>query len=139
MAYLLGKTVYCQGARREQAPKLTNCFSAIYYIFKKSTWIDVPLTWIGDMPRVFFSSSQWRLLYIEREEAKYGDVLFVGKKEGDVLISHVALILGVDRIFHSSLGLGTAAIQTDKEFFSRYEQRFSFKEMIQYTDNRSRE
>lgn len=90
------------------------------------------------MPREFFSSSQWRLLCIEREEAKYGDILFVGKKKGDGLISHVALIHDVDRIFHCSRGLGTAAIQTDDEFFSAYEQRFDFKEMIQYSDIRSR-
>jgi cell wall-associated NlpC family hydrolase len=135
---ILGKTKYYRAASRQQAPEVTNCFSAIYYIYSRSVSMDLPLAFIGDMPRVFNSSCQWELLSIERNEAKYGDVLFVGEKGGDRIISHVALVLGVDQIFHCCFKAKTAVIQDDREFFSHYEQGFDIKQMLSYTDPRNK-
>jgi len=136
---ILGKTTYLRQAHRKQAPELTNCFSAIYYIFRRTVRLHVPYAFIGDMPRIFCASGQWRPLYIERSDAKYGDVLFVGERGSKRIISHVALIHGVDQIFHCSRRAGTAVIQTDSEFFSHYKQGFNFKQMVSYIDPRNEE
>lgn len=136
---ILGKTTYRREALREQGPRLTNCWSAVCHVYGKSTWIDLPRAFIGDMPRVFFRSDQWKLFYIDRSQAEYGDVLFVGARDGERLISHAALIVDVDKIFHCSSKAGTAVIQTDEEFFSHYEQRFNLMQMVSYVDPRNRD
>ncbi|HEV3269251.1 MAG TPA: hypothetical protein VGZ69_01210 [Candidatus Rhabdochlamydia sp.] len=44
---------------REHAPKKTDCLTAIHYIFKKALNLDMPLTFIGDMPRQLLSLENW--------------------------------------------------------------------------------
>lgn len=89
------------------------------------------------MPRHLVENPDWRPLKIQRKDAKCGDLLFVRNKKHPKLLSHAALILGVDQIFHCSPFLGTATIQTDAEFFSSYEQKLNFNKMIRYIDPRN--
>lgn len=98
----------------------------------------MPLTFIGDMPRQLISFSEWRLLKININDSKCGDVLFVRNKEKAKLLSHVAIILDVDRIFHCCPRFGTAVIQTTEDFFALYEQKLNFKQMVRYIDPRNK-
>ncbi len=97
----------------------------------------MPLTYVGDMPRRLIALSNCRPLKIDIADVKCGDILFVGGRGKKKLLSHVAIIIDADRIFHCSLSMGTAAVQTIDQFFSSYEQRLCFKEMIRYIDPRN--
>ncbi|MES2344903.1 MAG: hypothetical protein V4494_03070 [Chlamydiota bacterium] len=73
------------------------------------------------------------------KDARCGDLLFVSNKENKRLLSHIALVIDVDKIFHCSPYFGTAVMQSREEFFSLYEQKLSFKKMICYIDPRNKE
>ncbi len=91
------------------------------------------------MPRQLFALSEWRLLKLDIEEAQCGDILFVRNKMHPKLLSHAALVIEVNKIFHCYPQLGTAVIQSQEEFFDAYEQKLDFKRMISYIDPRNRE
>jgi hypothetical protein len=76
---------------------------------------------------------------IDIKDARCGDIMFVRNKENEKLLSHIALFIEVDKIFHCCPSLGTAAIQSEKQFFSLYEQKLNFKEMVHYIDPRNKE
>lgn len=133
----MGKTSYRRPALREQAPLVTDCLTSIHYVFKQALSIDIPLTFIGDMPRQLLSFGEWRALKIEMRNVQCGDILFVRNKRNEKLLSHIALIIEVDKVFHCSPSSGTAVIESRNEFFSLYEQKLNFKEMICYIDPRN--
>lgn len=91
------------------------------------------------MPRTFLNLSEWKCLKIKIEQAKCGDILFVKNKNNKKFLSHSALILDTDRIFHCTPRFGTAVIESKDEFFKIYEQSLSFKEMICYIDPRNQQ
>jgi hypothetical protein len=136
---LLGKTSYRRPALREEAPAVTDCLTSIYFIFKQALSVDIPLAFIGDMPRQLLSFSEWRPLKIDTRDARCGDILFVRNKEREKLLSHAALIIEIDKIFHCCPKSGTAIIQSKDEFFSLYEQRLGFKQMVRYIDPRNKQ
>lgn len=93
---------------------------------------------IGDLPRSLSFTSQWRPLLIERKDARAGDILFVKSRKQERFISHVAMILGADKIFHCAMKPKTAMIESDYAFFSIYEQRKdSFIDTMRYIDRRN--
>jgi cell wall-associated NlpC family hydrolase len=136
---LVGKTSYRRPALREEAPTNTDCLTSIYYVFKQALGIDIPLTFIGDMPRRLLSYSEWRVLKVEIKNVQCGDLLFVRNKKNEKLLSHIALVFELDKIFHCCPSFGTAVIQSKDEFFTLYEQKLNFKKMIRYIDPRNRE
>ncbi|MBS0653074.1 MAG: C40 family peptidase [Verrucomicrobia bacterium] len=136
---LEGKTSYRRPARLEEAPLITDCLTSIHYLFKHALKINIPLTYIGDMPRRLLSYSEWRAVKIDIKDAKCGDLLFVKSREREKLVSHVAMVIETDKIFHCCLNAGTAIVQSEEEFFSLYEQRLDFVKMIRYIDPRNRE
>ena len=136
---LVEKTTYCTPALREYAPEKTDCLTAIHYIFKKALSINMPLTFIGDMPRQLLSLKNWEPIECNIENAQCGDIFFTRNKNKPKLISHVALIIEPDKIFHCTPILGKAAIQSKEEFFSSYEQKLPFRKMICYIDPRNKE
>ncbi len=126
---------YKKGAFREWAPKTVDCLTSIWYIFKRAK-IDVPLTYIGDMPRALLSSNRFKALQIDIENARCGDVLFVkGRRNQKRLITHVALFLSNNQIFHCSSR--SEKVQSRSEFFKDYEQGLNFIEMVRYIDLRN--
>lgn len=135
----MGATEFRKSALREDAPSVANCLTSIYYIFKQALGIDLPMTFIGDMPRQLLSCSRWRALRINSKDMKCGDLLFVKNRENERLISHVALFIDVDKIFHCYQRLGTAATQSEEKFFSLYEQKLEFRKMARYIDARNQE
>ena len=136
---LVKKTTYYQGSFREYAPEKADCLTAIHYIFKKSLQIDIPLTFIGDMPRKLLSLKQWIPIECDLENMQCGDIFFAKNKNRPKLLSHVALIIEPNKIFHCSPCLKKAAIQSKEEFFLSYEQKISFEKMICYVDPRNKE
>lgn len=137
-ADLEGKTTYRRPALREDAPLITDCLTSINYVFKKALGLDIPLTFIGDMPRRLLSYSEWRLLKIDAKDMQCGDLLFVKKKKNVKLLSHVALVVASDRIFHCCQSLGTAVVQSTEDFFCLYEQQLNFRKMVRYVDPRNK-
>jgi cell wall-associated NlpC family hydrolase len=133
---LVGVTRYCKEARRERAPGEADCLTIIYYIFKQALGIDMPLTRIGNMPRVLSSYGEWKCLNITREEAQCGDLIFVKKKEKRILLSHVAMMVLDGSIFHCNKEANTAVIQGVEEFFNQYEQKLDSHQAIHYIDYR---
>ncbi|NNM44050.1 MAG: C40 family peptidase [Chlamydiae bacterium] len=135
---LILETTYRRKPSLEEAPLVTDCLTSIHYIFKNALGIEIPLTFIGDMPRHLLSFGEWQALCIERERAQVGDLLFVKNKKREKWLSHVGLILGIDRIFHCSKEIGTARVESDQSFFSMYEQRLTLLEMACYIDVRNK-
>lgn len=125
-------------AHREAAPWKADCLTSIWYIYKKAFDVDMPITWIGNMPRAISSCKDWTLLEVPPDNLKPGDLLFVknvGKKR---LISHIAMVISEKFIFHCSNDLG-AVIQSTSEFFSLYEQQLTSSEIVRYIDFRDKE
>lgn len=136
---LVERTTYCTPALREYAPEKTDCLTAIHYIFKKALSIDMPLTFIGDMPRQLLSLKNWEPIECTIENTQCGDIFFTKNKNKPKLISHIALIIEPDKIFHCTPILGKAVIQSKEEFFSSYEQKLPFRKMVCYIDPRNKE
>ena len=130
-------TAYQRYAELKNAPGITDCLTSIQYILRRAL-INMAITYIGDLPRRLLSSDRWRVLKIEVKDAKCSDVIFTKKIGKQRLISHAALFVGEDKIFHCCMSLGKAAIESSDQFFSVYEQTLDFKEMIRYIDHRNR-
>ena len=75
---------------------------------------------------------------IAMDDVRCGDVLFVRNKQNIKLLSHIALVIEVDKIFHCCPQFGTAVVQSQQEFFSLYEQALNFQKMVRYIDPRNR-
>lgn len=88
------------------------------------------------MPRSLLSLSEWKVLKIDINDARCGDILFLANKNHPKFISHAAMVLAEGKIFHCCPSFGTAVIQSQKDFFASYEQRLNFKEMVRYIDPR---
>jgi hypothetical protein len=101
--------------------------------------VDLPITFVGDMPRQLLALSAWRALQIDIKEVKCGDLLFTKNKANRKRLSHLALFIEVDQIFHCCLSLKTAGIQSADAFFSSYAQELNFKQMVRYIDPRNKE
>lgn len=136
-AKLAGKTIYRAHPANEDAPQITDCLTAVHYLFKETLKTDIPLTWIGDMPRQLASFGEWRVLSIERKDAQLGDLIFTKNKIRPKLLSHVGMIFGPDRVFHCCRNLKTARIEFDEDFFSVYEQHLSLDKALRYIDPRN--
>ncbi len=90
------------------------------------------------MPRQLVTFSQWKILKIDMNDAKCGDILFVRNKKNEKLLSHIAVVIEVNKIFHCCPTFGTAVIQSRDDFFALYEQKLNFKQMLRYIDPRNK-
>lgn len=104
----------------------------------------MPVTLIGNMPRTllfletWYALKTWRAIRCPLEKAQCGDLLFVQQKDKDESpISHIALIIEADKIFHCNLASKTAVIQSREEFFRSYEQKICLSAMIMNIDPRN--
>ena len=86
------------------------------------------------MPREL-SQSNWNLHIIDSSEIKTGDLLFLKQQKQARLISHIAIALAPDQIFHCTRHLG-AVIQSVEHVFERYEQQLTH-DIIIYIDSRN--
>lgn len=134
---LVDNTVYQKQAKCEDAPIKTDCLTSIHYIFKTALRTHIPVTYIGNMPRQLVSYSSWRPLNIKREEARCGDLFFVQKLGKERLITHVAMFLDPDTLFHANYDAQTAVAENFEEFQKRYNQSLNFRRAVRYIDSRS--
>jgi cell wall-associated NlpC family hydrolase len=134
---LVGNTVYQKQAKCEDAPIRTDCLTAIHYIFKTALRTHIPVTYIGDMPRQLASYSAWRPLNIKRENVRCGDLFFVKRIEKERLITHVAMFLDSNTLFHSNYDAKTAVTENFEEFQKRYDQTLNFRRAVRYIDSRN--
>ncbi len=131
------KTAYLRTAPKELAPEQTDCLTSIHYIFKKALAADFPVTFIGDMPRTLSSLAGWEFTVLKsKEEIRAGDLYFVGKVEKTRLISHVALFLSQDELFHCTQDHSRAIVEDFATFQTTYEQKVR-KQQIRYIDFRN--
>jgi hypothetical protein len=98
----------------------------------------MPVTYIGDLPRKLLLNGDWIPLKVDIKGVRCGDILFVSHKKSQKLLTHVAIFLEANKIFHCSLCMGTAQIQTELAFFQTYEQKFNFRKMVRYIDQRNK-
>lgn len=129
-------TTYERHAPTEAAPSRTDCLTAIHYLFSKVFSTKIPLTFVGDMPRLL-ASSGWELHVIDTTEMKSGDLIFLKCKEESRLIVHAALVLSVDKIFHCRRDIG-AVVESVDRVFEVYEQQI-WKDQLVYIDFRNEE
>jgi cell wall-associated NlpC family hydrolase len=134
---LAGKPVYKKPALREEAPNRADCLTLIHYLFKKAIRMNIPLTYIGDMPRLL-SKRGWKVTIIKESEAQSGDLLFVKDKNQSKFLSHVAVFLNPDSLFHCCRKAKTAVEQKSDDFFTNYEQKLTSDESILYIDPRNK-
>jgi len=135
----LCSTTYERRARLEEAPKKTDCLTAVYYLVKKVMAIELTIKRIGSMPGILANHPErkWSVIDITREDAlQPGDLLFLQSKGHRRLITHLAVFLNSQFVFHSSKekGGGTAELLT--EVFKRYSPLSNGIEMINYQDPR---
>ncbi|CRX38007.1 peptidoglycan amidohydrolase family protein [Estrella lausannensis] len=128
---------YKRQAFVEEAPSFADCLTSIHYIFKRALGFDLSVTFIGDMPRQLFSYSRLRYLKADSTTLQLGDILFVSSKKSKRMITHVALAVDKERVFHCSYDSGCAEVESLSTFFSKYEQRLTPQEMLRYIDYRN--
>lgn len=114
---LIRNTKYLYTAKDAQAPHLTNCVTAIRYLFLQSSTIFLPNLWIGDMPRILVRQLGCSLHTIKITSMKVGDLLFIKRVPGNTTektkryISHVMISLGGSLFFHSTEDRGGACLE----------------------------
>lgn len=132
----LSTTLYERKAPLEAAPSKTDCLTSIYYLFSKALNLDIPLTFIGDMPRLLVTTG-WEFHIVDLSEIRPGDLMFLKRKAESRLIVHAALTLNVDRIFHCKRDVGMV-LETPESIFVTYEQQIR-KDQLRYIDFRNDE
>ncbi len=131
---VLLSTTYQRTVSLKEAPAKTDCVTAVHYFVQKIFHLDLPRAWVGDMPREL-SQSHWRLHIIDSAELKIGDLIFLKRQKQAQLISHVAIALASDQIFHCTASLGPV-IQSVCQLFEHYEQPLKQDQII-YIDARN--
>jgi len=131
---LVGLTKYKKPAKREEAPEKADCLTVVSYLFKKTQALDIPLDWIGNMPRLLVEKG-WQIEKIQRRSLKMGDLIFLGKRNNQ--IDHLAVALSAEKVFHVSWKTKGAAIEKIETLFSRYVQPKEIGLFLSSVDPRS--
>lgn len=123
---LIASTCYQYTVSDKEAPQLTNCVTAIRYLFLKLEKVFLPPVWIGDMPRTLITRYGCTLEDVTATTLKRGDLLFLRRSLLDDAssdkrwITHIMLAVSCDRIFHSSSKRGGAAFENLRECSDEY-------------------
>jgi cell wall-associated NlpC family hydrolase len=88
------------------------------------------------MPKYLFRHRKWRLFSVPPEQLQLGDLIFLKHKRSPRLVTHVAMALGQNLVFHCAREARGALIERIDTLFCRYSQP-SKEEMISYIDPRS--
>lgn len=131
------KTTYHRPAKIEDALDGADCLTAIYYLVKKVLKIDLPLTFIGDMPRELLTYGEWRPLLIKIADAKCGDLIFVRSVSSTRPVSHMGIFLDHHSVFHCSAETGGTIIEDYALFSTKYVQSLNFAESANNLDYRN--
>ncbi len=113
-----------------------DCLTSIHYLFRDR--IDLLLDWIGNMPRLLSKERSWKCLTISPDDLLPGDLLFLKRPYSRRLVTHVAMALSPNTVFHCSHEKKGAAIERIEELFATYCQPPDAQAMLDYVDHRSR-
>ncbi len=127
---------YQRCAKREEAPFRADCLTSIHYLFKNH--VELSLDWIGNMPRYLSKERRWQVLQIFPDELKPGDLLFLKHRKSSRLVTHVAMALSTEEIFHCSPKKKGASIEKIDEVFTRYVQPSDINAILSYVDPRTK-
>ena len=94
----------------------------------------IDLDYIGNMPRSL-AGKGWNVLAIKSGELRTGDLIFLGDQERSV--SHVALALSEEEVFHSSWQKDGGAIEKLTDIFMNYHPLQDADSLLSYVDPRS--
>jgi cell wall-associated NlpC family hydrolase len=131
----LSDAIYEKGARLEEAPFKADCLTSIYYLFSKALNIQMPVTFIGDMPRSLVSHG-WKFCVIDSREVKAGDFLFFKRRDMKRLITHMALALNSSEVVHFRRDMGKMVIEPLMSALNVYEQEILEQQLL-YIDFRN--
>ena len=116
---------------------MSDCLTAIWYIFSLTKHEKLDLTYIGDMPRKLMALSSWRFLQIPLGALRVADVIFVKRRDRTKELTHVGICVAVDRIFHCSFKNKGGVIISAEDFMEEHEQTLDLTGMIRHSDTRS--
>jgi hypothetical protein len=106
----------------------------VSYLFKKTKALEIPLDWIGNMPRLLIENG-WQIKKIQTSDLKMGDLIFLGKRKNRV--DHLAVALSAEKVFHVSWKTKGAAIEKIESLFSRYAQPKEIRLFLSSVDPRT--
>jgi hypothetical protein len=92
--------------------------------------------WIGNLPRGLLSKYDCCLIKIKPQDVRCGDFLFLKKKKKRRLITHLALVLETNKIFHCTKTSKRAQIVELECVFNDYEQVQDIEKLATYVDPR---
>ncbi len=130
-------TTYHRRAPLEMAPGRTDCVTAAHYLYASAFELPLPVTYIGDMPRLL-ASLDWEFSVISPKEMRAGDLLFMRNKQSRRLITHLAVAMDVNQVFHCCRNLNGAIIEPIEDALIRYHQNLDIDWRL-YIDYRNRE
>lgn len=122
-------TKYKKFSYREHAPAITDCLTAVEYIYREK--LQMQLDYIGNMPR-HLEQQGWSLLKVNPTEIKPGDLLFLGDQKK--LVSHVGIVIPDEKlkIFHSSFKKEGAAIEPLSALLEEYKAPENIDDVLSY-------
>lgn len=130
------RTCYKRQSLLEEAPAYADCVTSIHYLFLEAIGMNIPVSLIGNMPRLL-NEYDWSLRVIDKTEMQPGDLIFLKHREYERLISHVALAVNNTDVFHCKKEIGSV-VQSVDHLFETYEQTI-FYEQLRYIDYRDEE
>jgi hypothetical protein len=93
---------------------------------------------IGDMPSNLNKTPGWKLIKVSSDQLEYGDIIFLkGKTKTDRFVTHIAIAMSVDQIFHSSRDTKGGCIESLKSLFSKYQIHSRTTPLMENVDSRS--
>ena len=136
---VVGRPKYVKGAFRERWPGEGDCLTAVFNVFNEVLGIEIPVTWIGDVPRKLVEEREWKILDTTVDMLKVGDLIFTKIRAGPRMVSHVGIFLGEKGVFHCSYSDRTAVIVPLNEFLERYPPLLNAEEVLAFVDPRNTE
>lgn len=131
---LFKDTVYVRGALREMAPRVADCLTSIYHLFKTLRSYILEIDYIGNMPRRC-KQMGWIYGSFEQEKITPGDLIFLRKRSSSRLITHVGVAINSKTVFHCSFEKRGGSFEKIADLFKHYTQP-SIEQMLAYRDKR---
>lgn len=97
--------------------------------------MEVPITFVGNMPRLL-ASSGWTFQIIDTSEIRACDLVFLKRRAEPKLVAHAVLVLALDKVFHCKKNCGMK-VEPLEGVFEEYEQKL-LQDQLRYIDSRDK-
>jgi cell wall-associated NlpC family hydrolase len=97
-------TEYTIGAKNHEAPKKTDCITAVRWILRLSSDFLLPTAYIGDLPKILIDEYNCTIHSLQLAQA--GDLIFFekySKRHQSYMVTHIGCMISADEFIHSSL------------------------------------